>query len=230
MKFEAVFLGGLSGSVGGLTASRNRFGGYFKTKPNPVNPNTDRQQSVRSSFSSVAHAWVEVLDQAQRDIWITYADNVTVKDAFGRDIHLTGYQMYMRTNTVVDENGLVLIADGPTVFTKGPQDATFAVAISAATQLMTVTFDDTEEWVDLDNAGMVVRMSIPQSASVKYLKRQYRIADIILGDSGTPLTSPQTMTAPWEVAEDQQVLCQARIVLPDGRLSDPFRVTVEIAA
>jgi len=67
MKFLNGIFGPVSGSVGGVTASRNKFGGYLKTKPNPVNPNSERQQSVRNTFAALAEQWSNSLTQDDRD-------------------------------------------------------------------------------------------------------------------------------------------------------------------
>lgn len=230
MKFTSTIIAKGSGSVGGLTYSRNRYGMYIKAKPNPINPNTPLQQGARNRFQSLAELWTSVLTIAQRVAWNLYASQIVFKDPLGEDIYLTGFNHFIRSNTVTLAAGYPRVDDGPTIFTLAPSDPAFAIAISEATQLISVTFDDTLAWADLDDAGMSIAMSKPVSAGVTFIPPTYRVAGFIDGDLASPPTSPQTVACPFVTVEDQTVLVQARIVLPDGRLSAPFWSTAIIAA
>lgn len=222
--------GEFRGSQGNTTASRNTSGAYLRNRVTPVNPNTTRQQAVRGIFAALANVWLNTLTQANRDAWNLYAASVTHKDPFGQDIYLTGYNMFQRSNCVGGRAGYTLVTAGPTIFTKGPSDSSFAITASEATQLISVTFDDTAAWCDLDDAGMQVLMTKPVPESRIFVPPTTRLSDQIDGDSVSAPTSPQTMTAPFVITEDQVIQCLGRIILPDGRLSDPFQAVVQVAA
>lgn len=230
MKYLSPVYSQASGSIAGLTYSHNRFGNYARSRVTPVNPSSSRQQSVRGNFLALANDWLNALTQAQRDAWNLYAASVTVKDKMGQDINWTGFNHFLRTNLVAVPGGVSQVNDGPTTFSLAEGDVTFAVAISEATQLLSVTFDTGLDWVSEDDALMQVSMSKPVSAGRSYITPTMRVADWILGDSTTPPTSPQTMSAPFAVTEGQQVICEGRILRADGRESNGFRVTLSIAS
>ena len=230
MLFKSALVTQASGSVGGLTASRNAAGMYLKAKPLPVNPNSPLQQQVRANMSSIAQDWLGMLTQAQRDVYNLYAGNVTLKNVFGDDVFRSGFQHFIRTNSVALLAGGTLIEDGPTIFNLGETDPSLVASASEATQNLTIAFDDTLDWVDLDNAFMQISMSRPANASQEFIKPTYRVAGYIDGDSVTAPTTPATIAAPFPIAEDQKVLIRGRILLSDGRLSEPFLNTITVAS
>lgn len=231
MKFKPGILGGsFSGSLGNVVASHNRYGAYLRDRAMPVNPSSSLQQAIRSKFASLAYDWANTLTLAQRTAWNLYASSVTKKDKSGDDIHVTGYNMYLRSNLVVLAGGYTQVDDGPTIFTLAASDAQMAPTISEATQLISVAFDVNLAWLDEDDAGMQISMSKPVSAGRSFIPANIRVAGFIDGDSGTPPTSPQTLACPYVVTEDQLVIVEGRIVRADGRLSEPFRGTTTIAS
>ncbi len=231
MKFTSgLAVAALSGSEGGTTASRNKFGQYFRQKSQPVNPNTARQIAVRNVFSDLAFKWTNLLTQVQRDAWNLYGLSVVFKDSLGQDIFLTGFNHYVRTNTVGVGGAVARVDTGPTIFTLADTDPSIVATLSEATQILSLAFDDTLSYIDEDDALMQVQMTAPVGPGREFIGLRTRIAGYILGDSGVPLTSPQTFPVPFAVAENQKVIVQCRILRADGRLSDPFRDEADIAA
>lgn len=220
----------MRGSVGGTTFSRNRFGQIARQRVTPVNPNTARQAAVRATFQFLTDAWNSTLTQLQRDSWNLYGASVVMKNKLGEDIYLTGFNQFIRTNTVQLGNLAGTIADGPTTFTLAEADETIQVAPSEATQLLSLAFDDTMVWCDEDDAFLSIAMSKPVVAGVEYIPGPHRLAGYIDGDSTTPPTSPQTVTAPWTITEGQKVEVVCRILRADGRVSGPFRDQANVAS
>lgn len=98
MKYVPGLLAGqLSGSAGSTTASRNRFGSYFRTRNVPVNPNTARQSTVRSQFASIAQAW-RTLTSAQRAGWEALGLQMTRTDSQGVTYTLNGQTAHQSVN------------------------------------------------------------------------------------------------------------------------------------
>jgi hypothetical protein len=219
----------MSGSIGGTTASHNRFGQYFRQRTSPVNPNTARQQAVRNFFATLMSDWSNVLTQAQRDAWNLYGSSVSWLNAVGAEVFLTGAEHYLRSNLPRVQTGDPTVNDGPTIFTLPGADPTFAPTISEASQLISVTFDNTLAWANEDDAMMAITMSQPRSPGRTFIGPPYRFAGAISGDSVTPPTSPTTIATPYAATEGQKVEVLARISRADGRLSQFFRDTVTVA-
>lgn len=219
-----------SGSESGTTFSRNRYGAYTRKRTTPVNPSSSRQQTIRNIFAAVAANWSDVLTDAQRAAWNLYGNSVVMQNALGQSIYLTGFAHYIRSNVARYQAVAVYQNDGPTDFTLPASDPVYAVTASEATQLLSVVFDDTMDWCDENGAFMSITMSQPRNPSRDFIGGPYRFADSIDGDGTTPPTSPQTIACPFAIAEDQKIEVVARIEREDGRLSEPFRTTIDAAA
>ena len=230
MKYLGVLIKGASGSLGGLTASHNKYGDYFRGRTTPVNPNSTRQQLVRSIFAGLSNAWSVDLTQTQRNGWNLYGQEVSVIDALGQMIHLTGYCHYLRSNSIALLAGVDRIDEPPTTFILGEPDETMAGTISEATQKVSVAFDDTRAWCSEDNAVMQISMSRPASPGVIWIPKINRVAGYIKGASAEPAQSPVEIAVPFAVVEGQKVTITGRILRADGRLSGPFRDGATVAS
>ena len=213
----------IRGSIGGQVHSKNRFGHYIRARTTPVNPQSQRQNKIRASVGFLAPRWSDVLTQVQRDGWEVYAASITRTNKLGEQIKLTGYNMYIRSNTILLQSDLTIVDDAPVTLTLAPEDPTMVGTVSEATQLISVAFDDGLDWVDQDDGHMLVYMSHPKAAGNNFIGGPFRLAGVITGDSTTPPTSPTTLSVPFPVAENQEIAVRARISEEDGRLSDLFR-------
>lgn len=223
MKYQPGPIAGAgSGSVGSLTASRNRFGPYFRTRAIPVNPNTTRQQVIRGYLSQLTSLWVSTVTAPQRTDWETYADNVVMTDVFGAAIHLTGLNHYIRSNVPRLLAGLARVDQGPSIFDLG--DYTLpTIALQATGDTVDVSFDNTDPWANEDGSAMLGYASREKAPSINFFKGPYQFFGPILGDAITPPTSPQVMGAPFPFTLGNVGFTRFNVTRADGRLSATFR-------
>lgn len=219
-----------SGSIGGQTASHNRFGNYLRARTTPVNPQSERQNVMRAVTQVLAPAWSGVLTQAQRDAWEVYAANIVRTGSLGVQMKLPGFNMFMRSNSIRLQNLDTRIDDGPTTLILPPGDPQMVGTVDEAGQQISVAFDDTLDWVNQDEGHMYVYMSQPKAAGVNFINGPFRLAGAIDGDGTTAPTSPTVLTVPFPVAELQKIVVRARISEEDGRLSDYFRTQSAVTA
>lgn len=213
-----------SGSAGGITYSRNRFGAYMRNRAVPVNPNTDRQANVRNQVRALSIAWENILTQTQRDEWETYAANVVWQNKLGQSVLLTGLNHYIRSNVPRLQVGMARVDAGPKIFNLGTAELGLAATASEATQQATVTFDNTAAWATEDGAAEIFYAGIPRNAAIKFFGGPWRLLGPALGDSlGAPAT-PALMTWAWPFADGQRLWLRTRITRADGRLSEFARV------
>jgi hypothetical protein len=212
-----------SGSQGGITVSRNRWGMYIRPRRVPVNPSSSRQQLVRSLLANLTSNWDTGLTPAQRAAWSLYGENVAMKDVFGRTIYLTGLNHYVRSNVALQQAGLTRVDDGPTIFDLPESDPTLSIAAAEASSELTITYDDTRDWCDEDGGALIITCGAPQNPTINYYGGPWKFTDSEDGDSVTPPTSPGTMTSPYALTAGQRQFYRARIVRADGRLSGFFR-------
>lgn len=221
MLFTSQVIAAASGSVGGLTASRNRYGQYFRTRVVPVNPNTPAQITVRALFAAAATAW-KAIAGSERDAWDTYAINTPVLNKLGNSITLTGFSMYVRSNSVRDLAGLAMVDPGPSIFGLPDFTQSGMTASTSGPGVTTVSlaFDGQDDWVDEDDAAMIYFVSRPQSPTINFFKGPFRFLGTVLGDATTAPTPPVDLQSPFTGAPGQKIFVRARVLRADGRLSN----------
>ncbi len=146
MLFTSPLLSQASGSLAGLTFSHTRGSKYVKARTTPTNPNSQRQGIVRAAMGVLSPYWGQELTQAERDAWRLYAANVPSSNALGETIHLTGQQHFMRINIPRIQIGEAILDTAPTIFDLGTFTAPTIVDITSGTQLITIAFDNGDDW------------------------------------------------------------------------------------
>lgn len=222
MKFTSPIITAGSGSIAGLTASRNKGGNYFRARAVPTNPNTTYQQAVRTYMAGLVDDWTNALTSTQRDGWAVYALNVPKLDALGNLIFLTGQQWYIACNLPRLQAGLASVDDAPGIYNRGSYTEP-SFTIDTANDEVDVAFENSDAWANEDDSAMLVYASRPQNPSINYFKGPYRYADLIAGDGTTPPTSPAAITLPFPVAANQRIFLRVQVSRADGRLSGSFR-------
>jgi hypothetical protein len=106
-----------SGSRSSTTASRNRYGQYYRNRSIPVNPNTSPQSANRVLFGAAASAW-RGLTAGQRDAWNGYAATIPHVDPLGQTIYWSGFQSFV-------ECYMIKLGIGQTAPTSPPAEFTF---------------------------------------------------------------------------------------------------------
>ena len=229
MLFTSPVLAEASGRIAGLIFSHNAGGQYIRSASTVTNPNTPAQQIVRVLLSQLTSLWVDTLTQVQRNAWETYADNVFVQNRLGKSINVSGLNMYVRTNVPLIQAGFARQDAAPTIFSLGDFTVPTGQGFEAAQQL-SILFTDTDDWVNEDDAGMLVYISRPQNPSINFFKGPYRFADSIDGDAITPPVSPTTIVLPFPVVAGQRLFFRVQVVRADGRLSADAKLQAIVVA
>lgn len=216
-----------SGSIAGVVHARNRFGNYIRPRTKPVNPRSDRQSAARTIIQDLTDYWnSDAISDAERAAWGTYAASIAMKNRLGESVRLTGFNMFIRSNASRMAVGGSIIEAGPTDISLPGADPTIAMTANAGTGLLTIAFDDTQDWCKENGGFLSVSMGQPQLATRNYFGGPFRNAGGILGNTGSPITSPQTLVAPFTLVNGQKVFAFARLIRADGRVSNPFNFPV----
>lgn len=85
----------ISGSIGGMTIQRNKFGTTIRQKPLPLNPTTAAQLNVRRLMMTIQKAWQDLTD-AQRLQWNRYLDYSGQSIKHDRSVKLSGHALYLK--------------------------------------------------------------------------------------------------------------------------------------
>ncbi len=226
MIFTSTIIESGSGSLGGMTFSRNRGGPYIRGRSIPTNPNTPQQQAVRSAAAQLASLWRNTLTETQRASWDLYAENVLLPNPLGQSRNVGGLGMYIRSNVpriASGVAGLVRVDAAPIIFNLGDVGPLTIVSATGATDIVSFAFTDTDEWVDEDASALLIYTSRAANPSVNYFKGPYRFAGAVEGDAITPPTTPAAITGAFNIDVGNRTFVFARVSRADGRLSTPFR-------
>ena len=219
----------MSGSVAGNTYARNRFGNYVRARTKPVNPSSPAQSKMRLILAFLVEYWNETLTATQREQWATYAAAVSMKNRLGDDVKATGFNHFIRGNSLELLLGESTIEAGPTVLTLPPTDPAFSVSASVASQLISISFDSTLDWASEVGAFLLAFQGRPQVATRNFFKGPYRYTGNIPG-AATPPASPQTVTPEFPLVLGQRIWVAARILRKDGRCTIRFSDDCIVAA
>lgn len=220
----------MTGSIAGNTHARNRYGNYIRARTKPINPNSARQVVIRSCMATLTERWSDILTSDQRTAWNLYAASLTMKNRLGEAIHLTGFNHYIRSNSIRLQSSLALIDAGPTDFSLPEKDTTLAITASKAAQEIEVTFDNTMAWAKETGAFMLTYQGQPQNPQRNFFNGPWRLMDNIVGLDATGITSPDVEAVPFAIAEGQRQWIYVRIARLDGRLSEKFFTDIVVAA
>lgn len=218
MIYKSALMTQASGSMGGITASHNRGGQYFRARVIPVNPGTEWQAAVRIAMAELSNSWLEKLTAVQRDAWDTYAENVPVVNRLGEPISLTGFNHFLRSNIARNQGGGTFLDDAPTTFNLGTFTAP-TLTVTELTQATTLTFDNTDAWANENDSHMLAYVSRPQGLTIHYFKGPYRYSGKIDGDAITPPTSPAPLATLFPFSVGQKLFAFVRVTRADGRYS-----------
>ncbi len=233
-RFALVKYGGgiiqMSGSIAGNTFARNRYGNYIRSRTKPVNPNSARQVRMRAFMAFFAEEWRETLTPAQREAWNTYAAAVAMQNKLGETIHITGFNHFIRSNTVIADIGGTEVDEGPSNLNLPAKDGTISCVASVATQAFTVTFDDTMDWTSEDDAYLYISFGQPQNVTRNFFAGPWRGSSNFPGNNAAPFTSPAVVASIFTLTLGQRADLKFRIVRADGRASGDFSTFTTVVA
>lgn len=215
----------MSGSMAGNTFARNRYGNYVRARTKPVNPNSAGQVSIRNTLSALVEAWNETLSDAERAAWRLYASNVAMTNKLGETINLSGFNHYVRSNSIRLFAGPATRIDaGPTTFSLPEVDPVFNVACQNDNTI-DITYDDTMDWADEPTGQIMVFMGVPQSPGRNFFAGPYKYAWRAVGvDNAGPTSPSEGNSPPFVITPGQLVWFYARISRADGRLTTKFHI------
>lgn len=219
MLFTSPLIASASGSLAGLTASRNAAGPYFRARTVPVDPQSSLQVTLRTILGQLANRWVNTLNDSQRQGWADYAANVGLPARLGGSHFVSGNAQYIRSNTARRQAGLPRIDTAPIIFDVGDFTTLTAPGITAAGNLLAATFDNTDDWAGEDDSSLLVYGGIAVNPTINFFKGPYRFAARIDGDAITPPVSPFSVAGNYPYAAGQRGFFRVLVVRGDGRVS-----------
>lgn len=188
------------GSIDGVVYSKNQYGGYVRVKVSPVQPRTASQQATRSSLGQLSKEYSNLLTDAQRTNWKTFAESNPVVDVFGNSQTLNAISMYQRINRVLHNLGLPSIQDVPL----NMNVTALLTAVPVADEsLGTISIDFTNTPLDADS-HIYVFATGPLNGGVNYIEKDLQF----LTSSPAAQASPLDVASEWEAKYGAMVVGQ----------------------
>lgn len=233
MKVRYTELSGASGSVGGVTAARNRGGNYRRVRVAPLNPQSVFQTQVRAALAALSTAWRDTLTAEQRTAWEGYADTVVATDSLGQNVKLTGLNAYVAGNSLRLQAAQTAVNAAPTstgapVFTL-PTATSLSASTTGGSVSLGFNITTTDSFNTANGGAIHVFISDAVTESIRYFKGPFRYwGSKIRG--ATALTASQTLAgpAPFPVIGDSGKFYYVKFVTTDsqGRKSGEYIVRV----
>ena len=208
MKFKPLLGSDLSGHLGGIVASHNTYGGYFRQRVSPVNPRTPAQYAQRTALSAISQTW-RALDPGLQAAWA--AACITKTSRSGDTVCLSGQAAFVFVNVIRKRIGLSLISSPPSG--TGVPALTLPTVTFNAADNVTVTFNAADEWNEADG-GVIASGGLIVSPGVTYARAKNAVSTAIF-----PGASPATWDLPWAVPIGGTALLEFHASNPDGRVS-----------
>lgn len=210
-----------SGSENGTTASRNRFGQYYRRRAVPVQPRTPAQLNQRARMALNAAAWRSLTD-AQRAGWLSLGLNISRSDALGQAYTLNGFGAYCSVNNNNLDAGNSAVADAPAIVTP-PDLLTATITLTAAAFSIAYTATPLGAGVRL-----FIRCSPQRSAGVKF-NGDYRQIAVTAAAAASPANILAAYTAKFGVPVVGNRIFMSLQTYQAGFMGSPFAVSQVVA-
>lgn len=167
-----------SGSIAGVTSSKNRYGQYRRTRAIPVNPNTSFQSEARTRLADQSSAY-KALTDVQREGWISLGAQMQRTDSLGQTYNLTGTQAFVCVNSL-------LLAAGEAILTAAPAFALPAaldsITITATAAALSIAFTPTPLGAD----EFLFVYASPQRSAGRAFESDFRLVHASAAAAATP--------------------------------------------
>lgn len=166
----------VSGSIGGMTIQRNKFGVSLRQKPLPLNIGSVAQYNVRQLITSIQHAWQELTD-AQRLQWNRYLDfsGQTIKR--DKSVKLSGHALYIKYQLFRLLSGYALLTD----ITYVPMPA--VPVIQEMTLELGVFQIEFSSAVDYSDYFFLLKLTTPRNENKAFSRRGLRFMKVTPADN-----------------------------------------------
>jgi hypothetical protein len=201
-----AMVGRISGSIGGDTFSKNRYGPYVRRRAVPTVSTTEYALAAKTRLATASTAW-KGLTEAQQNAWATWASTNPVIDTLGQAQILSGQVASIQINNR-------RLHDGQAILTLPPVTAAPAPLLSLvlATDIGLGAFGITFTTAPLPaNICMWIRAAVTNSPTISWVQNLYKLVT----------KSAPAFASPYD--------CQADIEVRFGSLIVGQRVTVACA-
>lgn len=225
MKFTPLLAGNLSGKMGALVASHNRYGAYFRLHVIPTRSTTPEAIAAKARLALVSAEW-KALTAVQRLSWNEWALENPVTDRIGARQQLTGNAAYVMLNARLRQAGGPSADTPPITVTPDP-----LLTLTLNGDIGTGAFDITFTGTPLAATEKLwVRETVVNSQAINYVENLLRVVTISATAQASPLDNQTDVEGRFGTLTVGQVVhAQVSVLQSDnGLLSAPLRAKVTV--
>ncbi len=221
-RHQVKFLGDpRSGSYQGLTASRNRYGQYVRTRASPVQPRTVAQLNQRARMTTNAAAWRSLTD-AQRAGWLSLGLSISRTDSLGQSYTLNGFAAFCLINNNKLDAGDAALTDAPGITT--PADL-----LTATVTLTAAAFSVAYTTTPLAAGVRLFSWVSPQRSAGRFFEGDYRLLAVSAAAAASPANLLAAYTAKFGVPVVGKRIFISLETYQAGFKGSPFNVSQVVA-
>lgn len=217
MLIRGSFISDARGSVGGVTASRNRSGAYLRKRVKPTQVPSDPRSRARADLASQASAWTALTD-AQRAAWNAVATTWTGVNKLGETIKLSGFNWFTKANATAALAGTGPFTTAPDTIPSTSLHPPTALVLDTSAHSVTATVDDTDPWAGDADGRLLVFMTQGQNPGRISPNGGFTFVASFPGNT-TPVSSITTASLPVAVVEGRVYFFRFVALDADGRVS-----------
>jgi len=218
--------GQISGRVGASVFSHNRGGTYIRNGTIPITSTTPSALAAKARLAAASQAWGSLTD-GERLAWKLYAMENPTTNRLGRQIFLTGHQMFVKLNTrILLATDTVLTA--PSLLAPPDPLLTFSITGDIGAGTIICTFTATPVGAD---DRLWIYGTVQSSSSIEHVKNLTRHVVATAKNQATGYDYQAALEAVFgTLIVGQQVTLFASVFSSlSGRLSAPLRATVAVS-
>lgn len=202
-----------TGSSGGTTFSRNRYGLYSRNRTTPINPQTVKQQQQRQLFSTYTLLW-KTLTSGKQLGWETFALTHPVTNRLGQQVILAPNAMYVRTQLVRVSAGLTPDDDPPSTLTFNSNTLSLVATIDTTGPTRVLTLSGTNQPTGYK---AIVKASAPVSQGRITPNRMTFVRAMASEAWETPIDFNSQFTGQWGSFQiGQRIIVDVQLVTDTG--------------
>lgn len=210
-----------SGSQAGTTASRNRFGQYYRTRATPVNVNSTQQGVVRSRMAANSAAW-RALTGAQRAGWTSLGYAISRDDSLGQSYTLNGFMAFCSVNNNNVAAGNAVVADAPSLVTP-------SALLTAPITLTAASFSIAYTATPLSAGSRLFTRVSPQGSAGRTFNGDFRLLAVSAAAAASPANVLAAYTAKFGVPVIGNKIFVSLQIYNSGFLSGPLITSAVVA-
>lgn len=201
------------GKLGGTVFSRCRSGAFARKLTIPVFNQTNLRSAWNANMGYIYQYWLNDIPTSDRDDWNTLGDNTTFTNALGEEYHPSGWNLFLRTNSLADYYGLAFAALAPGNANQAHFEVTYA-------------WNEGNQWILATraagpplNSHYIFHSSVALPQTIHYCQGPYIWSDAIAyGDLGVG----QLIAPAGTYKTGDRVFIRDRLRDQSGELSAPF--------